>query len=167
MALSMPPTTSTEQAVKTPAVVAAIRKRILKHAPLTSKQQPQRKWPPAVGFVCAQQVGRCIQVPGGGSFNVTNTKRSCADEPTSCPPLKRGEWLALAHAYTFDSASKMLTFDSTTRVKKSTINTQLLKREDYLEMAKGRRVELMAPPSKPVKVDQYSYVLLRCVNPSC
>lgn len=53
MALSRGAVTSTEQAVTTPTVVAAIRSRILKHAPLSNKPPP-RQWPAAVGVVCAE-----------------------------------------------------------------------------------------------------------------
>ena len=168
MALSKGQVLSTEQAVKTPSIVSAIRARILKHAPLShhSHPPPARKWPKAVGFVCGKPLARCVQVPGGGAFNRNTTKPSCAT--TGCEPLAENEWLAVAGSFTIKAgALHTLTFKSSTRIKKSTINSSLQPPKDVVAVGKGTSVQLLAGVSERYKVDQYTYVLLRCAEPRC
>ena len=162
MALSKGEISSTAQAVKTPSIVAAIRARISHHAPLkfTDKQ-----WPAAVGYTCAKELMRCVQVPGGGAFNSNNTHQSCS----SCqvPSLKEGEWLILAGECAYDATSKTCTVHASTRIKKSTINSSLLGPADYVAVIKGQGLKLVAAPTQAFEVDRYTYVLIRCMDARC
>jgi hypothetical protein len=168
MALSGGRVASTEAATKAPAVVAAIRARILKHAPLHRSAEPKKTWPAAVGYACSEQLKRCVQVPGGGAFSTRNTKPACAQEPATCgPALKSGEWLATLGSFEYDSAKKTATFKFATRVKKSTINSSLLEGSEYVAVSAHEELKLLAAPSEAFKVDGYSYVLVRCVEVRC
>jgi len=164
MALSEGAVVSTEQAVTTPEIVSAIRSRILRHAPL-SNSEPPRTWPAAIGVVCADVLARCVEVPGGGGFSNNNTKPSCSEQP--CPPLHPGEWLALAGGFSYDPTTDVVVFHSATKLKKSTINSSLLKPAQVLSVTRGQRLHLLSRPSLPFRVDEYSYVLLRCAQQRC
>ena len=164
MALSQGAVVSTEQAVTTPKIVSAIRSRILRHAPL-SNGQPPRSWPAAVGVVCADVLARCVEVPGGGTFNKNNTKPSCSKQP--CPPLRSGEWLALAGSFSYEPTTDAVVFRLATKLKKSTINSSLLKNERVLPVAQGQRLQVLSRPSSPFRVDKYSYILLQCAKERC
>ena len=84
MALNLRSNMTTEQVITSPTHVAAIRTRILKHAPLA--YAITKKWPAAVGFVCAQELSRCVEVPGGGAFTPTTHSVTA---PTSHQPVQR------------------------------------------------------------------------------
>jgi hypothetical protein len=110
-----------------------------------------------------------VEVPGGGSFNESNTMRNCssASGPSSCEPLKPGEWIALAGGFVFDVTTRTATFHSGTRIKKSTINSSLQPPGNVVEVQKGQVLRLSGEASEPFKVDKYAYVLLRCVQERC
>ena len=164
MALSHGAVVSTEQAVTTPKIVSEIRSRILRHAPL-SNEQPPRSWPAAVGVVCADVLARCVEVPGGGAFNKNNTKPRCLEQ--LCQPLRSGEWLAVEGGFSYEPTTDTVVFHSATKLKKSTINSSLLKREEVLPVARGQRLHVLSRPSPPFRVDEYSYIPLRCTKEQC
>jgi hypothetical protein len=172
---------STKEALAT-SVVSQIQQRIKKYAPLEWTHSPSpspHPWPEAVGFVCAQPLARCVEVPGGGTYNQNNTKRSCNSTESAvngkitvvgaaaCPALAPNEWLVIASQVSYDSATKSVTFKSTTRIKKSVINSSLLRPEDIVAVLKGQKARLNAAVSAPFKVDKYTYALLRCERSHC
>ena len=162
MALSNGEISSTSQAVKNASIVTAIRARISHHAPL---QFNHKKWPVAVGYTCAKELMRCVQVPGGGAFNSKNTHQSCSG--CEVPPLRDGEWLMLAGLCAYDVTTKTCTVHSATRIKKSTVNSSLLGPKDYVSVTKGQGLRLAAAPSSAFRVDSYTYVLIICVEERC
>ena len=151
-----------------PSAVKAIQTRIRKHAPLrwTHAAPDPKYWPGAVGVVCAAPFGRCVEVPGGGDYNRSNTHRACDTVTESCPALKPNEWLAVAGSFT--ASGTVATFKTHTRVKKSTINSSLQPPAGYLKVKAGQVVKLAARGvSQPLKVDQFSYQMLTCAEPRC
>eukprot|EP01052_Picozoa_sp_SAG31_P030690 SAG31_NODE_3169_length_4591_cov_7.118655_6_plen_195_part_00 len=177
MALSSGAVVSTEQAVKTPALVSAIRARILKHAPL---KYGSRTWPVAVGYACVETLRRCVQVPGGGTFTANNTKPTChalsSTGSPACrsPPLQKDEWLALdgsfevVHRGGTGNTGDLIKFSGATAVKKSAINSSLQPPSDVVKIVAGQLVRLMAGASRPsFKVNRHTYVLLRYAEERC
>jgi hypothetical protein len=158
-----------------PAVVTLIQQRIKRYAPLEWAHGPSpspHPWPKAVGFVCAAPLARCVEVPSGGAFNQTNTQRNCSSSNTiaveeACPALAPDEWLAIASQVSYDSATKTVTFGESSHIKKSTINSSLLRPADVVAVTKGQVARLRAAVSAPFKVDKYTYVLLRCEQAHC
>jgi hypothetical protein len=153
---------STEAALASPAVVAAIQTRVRRHAPL--QYAGGSTWPPAVGFICAYVFQRCVQVPGGGTFTRNNTWPTC---PGACVPLATNEWLAISTSYVYDAATKTATFGTATRIKKSTVNSGMIPGNESLAIKADAHIELTTPPSSPLKVDKYTYVLLTCATSRC
>eukprot|EP00040_Diaphanoeca_grandis_P031710 m.190207 g.190207 ORF g.190207 m.190207 type:complete len:759 (-) comp32396_c1_seq5:146-2422(-) len=155
-----------------PTQVAAIQDRIRQHAPLTWTRPPSpppHSWPKAIGYVCATPFVRCIQVPGGGAFTINNTHENCSTISSPCSPtgLGVGEWLALVGSMSFDSQSMIASFKSSTKIKKSTVNSVYLPPQDVIDLQQGQQVQLIANISDAFKVDNYTYVLLRCKQPRC
>lgn len=178
MALNGNITTTTEALL--PESVAKIQARIKKHAPLhwtgptpspppspTPSPSPSPSWPKAVGCTCSAAFSRCIQVPGGGAYSQNNTKRGCAEEPASCPPLRRNEWVAIATSFTYDAKARTAAFRSNTALKKSTINSSLLPGDEVVPVDAGQTIKLLAVPTARFKVDEYTYVMLECADARC
>ena len=72
-----------------------------------------------------------------GSFNASNTRRQCG----GCPALAANEWLALAGSFRYDAKTRRATFRSSTRIKKSTINSSLQPPSDVLAVESGPVLE--------------------------
>ena len=99
-----------------------------------------------------------------GSFNASNTRRQCG----GCPALAANEWLALAGSFRYDAKTRRATFHSSTRIKKSTINSSLQPPSDVLAVESGQVVRLgKGGVSAAFRVDAYSYQLLACSEPRC
>eukprot|EP00038_Savillea_parva_P021629 m.35650 g.35650 ORF g.35650 m.35650 type:complete len:793 (+) comp5311_c0_seq1:32-2410(+) len=153
---------STEAALD-PTETAAIQDRVRRHAPI-AYNKVNKTFPPAVGYTCAAPLQRCVQVPGGGTFNKNNTTPQC---PPSCVALNPNEWLAMAGSFTFDTKSKVVTFRYATRIKKSAVNSGLIPPNEWVAVGAQAQAVLTLNPSPPFKVDAYTYVLITCDKPAC
>ena len=109
-----------------------------------------------------------------GSFNTSNTLRQCGGAGAAdaqgggCPALAANEWLALAGSFRYDAKTRRATFRSSTRIKKSTINSSLQPPSDVLAVESGQVVRLgEGGVSAAFRVDAYSYQLLVCAEPRC
>ena len=84
--------------------------------------------------------------PSGSASNAGTPEKGGAGAADAqgggCPALAVNEWLALAGSFSYDAKTRRATFHSSTRIKKSTINSSLQPPSDVLAVESGQVVRL-------------------------
>ena len=116
-------------------------------------------------FICVQAWGRCIQMSGkdtpkGGWPNRTYNENTCGG---ACSSMAPGEWLANVGQFTRAGDSAVLVAQKETWLKKSEMNSAMLRAPEKLKASARQRIALAAP----TQTRQGDYWLVKCDEVEC